>query len=128
MLLKWVGGRGSDLPSQDCYRPVNALPAMLAAQEAFPVWLYQRPWAGRWTHRAAPVWAQRLLVTLPIGGATGLVSSSSVGRRMQFEKEAYGVCPDPRSSRQDERYSWSHLGMQKPQAGDRGCSLPLLCL
>lgn len=39
------------------------------------------------------------------------------------EKEASGVCPDPRSSRQDKQYSWSHLGMQKSQADGCGCSV-----
>ena len=95
-------------------------------EEASPVWLYQRPRAGCWAHRAAPVWAQRLLVGLPLRGATGLVSISSVGRRIKFEREACGVCTDPRSSRQDE-YSWAHLWMLAPQAGDSGCSFHLLC-
>lgn len=75
------------------------------------MWLYQRPQAGSQMHRAVPVWAQRLLVRLPLRGATG-VSIPSVGRKMkEEEKEAYRVGRDPKSGRQDTQYSRSHLGM-----------------
>lgn len=68
------------------------------------MWLYQRPQAGSQTHRAVPVWAQRLLVRLPLQGATG-VSIPSVGRRVkEEEKETYRVGSDPKSSRQDTQY------------------------
>ena len=85
-------------------------------EEASPVWLYQRPRAGCWAHRAAPVWAQRLLVGLPLRGATGLVSISSVGRRIKFEREACGVCTDPRSSRQEMKILLSDIHGCESQA------------